>query len=109
MTHFFRGKKVSESDYWFRFVIINLFVPLRLLIKPQVDTARMFHNAETITNDFWREGGVVAGQTFKDEEERKKRKLIKAHNKGFENLEHPLPSHDFIDTMMFLARELVMR
>lgn len=39
----------------------------------------------------------------------KKRKLIKAHNKGFENLEHPLPSHDFIDTMMFLARELVMR
>lgn len=37
----------------------------------------------------------------------KKRKLIKAHNKGFENLEHPFPTHDFTDIMMFLARELV--
>ena len=66
---------MSESDYWFRFVIINLFAPLRLLIKPQVDTARMFHDAEIITNDFWREGGVVAGQTFKNEEEWKKTQI----------------------------------
>lgn len=40
---FFGKKKVSESDYWFRVLIVNLFVPLRLLIKPQGDTARMFH------------------------------------------------------------------
>lgn len=72
---FSEDKKVSESDYWFRVLIINLFVPLRLLIKPQVDTAWMFHNVEIITNNFWREGGVVADQAFNDEEERKKTQI----------------------------------
>lgn len=39
----------------------------------------------------------------------KKRKLIKAHSKGFTNFEHPFPNHDFIYIMVILARELVTR
>jgi len=104
---FSEGKKTSQSDYWFRVLIINLFVPLRLLIKPQVDTAGMFHNAEIKANDLMWD---VGGQTLKYEEEGKKRKWIKAHRKELINLEHPFPNHDFIYTMkMVLAHEPVTR
>lgn len=40
---------------------------------------------------------LLLAKPLRTRKSEKKRKLIKAHNKRFENLEHPLPTHDFID------------